>query len=513
VPYVRTVKTASGATAVQIVYSSHRGSRDIEHLGSAHDDVELELLKAAARQRLAAGQGELDLGLEVTEPARRGAGGGPLPITSTRMGVLLDAIEHGYRALGLDDAAGGDEVFLQLVLARIIEPVSKLDSLRVLEEAGVAPASYRTLKRRLPVYATDAWRQKLSAACAAHARLGPASLVLYDVSTLYFEADEGDGFRESGFSKERRLEPQITLGLLTDRAGFPLMVSAFEGNKAETKTLLPVIESFMAAHQLPDVTIVADAGMVSEANQKQIEAAGLSFILGMKIPHVPYVVKQWRREHPDEEIADGHIFTQPWPAGPNGGRRDQVIYYQYKAGRARRTLRGIDEQVKKAEQAAEGKAPVKRNRFIRLSGGTKTVNRELEAKARALAGIKGYVTNLRACPDGTPVTPEFVIGAYHQLFQIEKTFRMAKSDLQARPIYHRKRDSIEAHLTIVFAALAVSRWIERQAGWSIRKFVKTTRRYRTIQIQAGAHVITAADPLPGDLRGALDRVHGRSAVR
>ena len=124
------------------------------------------------------------------------------------------------------------------------------------------------------------------------------------------------------------------------------------------------------------------------------------------------------------------------------------------------------------------------------------MNRELEDKARALAGLKGYVTNLRACPDGTPVTAEFVIGAYHQLFQIEKSFRMAKSDLQARPIYHRKRDSIEAHLTIVFAALAVSRWIEHQTGWSIRKFVKTARRYRTIQIQAGDHVITAADPSP-----------------
>ena len=130
-PYVRTVKTASGATAVQIVYSSHRGSRDIEHIGSAHDDVELELLKAAARQRLAAGQGELDLGLDA------GAAGGPLPIRASRMGCLLDALEHAYRVLGLAGAAGRDEVFGQLVLARIIEPVSKADSLRVLEEAGV----------------------------------------------------------------------------------------------------------------------------------------------------------------------------------------------------------------------------------------------------------------------------------------------------------------------------------------------------------------------------------------
>ena len=246
--------------------------------------------------------------------------------------------------------------------------------------------------------------------------------------------------------------------------------------------------------------------MVSESNQKQIEAAGLSFILGMRLPDVPYVVSQWRREHPGEDIPDGHVFTQPWPAGPHGDRRDQVIYYQYRHDRARRALRGIDEQVAKAVNAVAGKAPIKRNRFIALDGTTHTVNRELEAKARSLAGLEGYITNLAACPDGTPVTPEFVIGAYHRLFEIEKSFRMSKHDLQARPVYHRKRDSIEAHLTIVFAALAISRWIEAQTGWSIRKFVRTTRRYRTIEIQAGDHTITAADPLPADLRQALETI-------
>jgi hypothetical protein len=134
--------------------------------------------------------------------------------------------------------------------------------------------------------------------------------------------------------------------------------------------------------------------------------------------------------------------------------------------------------------------PVKRNRFIQLSGGTKKVNRTLEAKARALAGIKGYVTNL----DG--VITEFVIGAYHRLFQIEKSFRMSKHDLQARPIYHHKRDSIKSHLTIVFAALAVSRWIEQATGWSIKKFVRTTRRYRTIEIQAGNRQSQPPTPYP-----------------
>jgi len=324
--------------------------------------------------------------------------------------------------------------------------------------------------------------------------------VLFDVSTLYFETDRGDGFREPGFSKERRLEPQITLGLLTDASGFPLMVEAFEGNKAETKTMLPTIEAFMAAHDLNDVTVVADAGMVSEANKKAIEAAGLSFIIGARMPEIPYVVDAWRREHPDREIPDGHVFTQPWPAGPTDKRRDQVFYYQYKADRARRTLRGIDQQIAKAERAVAGKEPVKRNRFIKLTGGTKTIDRKLEAKARGLAGLKAYITNI-----DNP-TPQFVIGAYHRLFHIEKSFRMSKHDLKARPIYHHKREPIQAHLTIVFAALAVTRLIEDHTGWSIKKFVRTTRRYRTVQIRVGQHLLTAEDPLPNDLRDALAQI-------
>lgn len=496
--YVRTVKTSSGATAVQIVHSTRRGSRNIEHIGSAHDEEELAALRAAANQRLAAGQGELDLGLDPGD-----ATGGPAEITSSRMGHLWDALCRAYDALGFDEAAGGDEVFRQLVLARILEPTSKLDSLRVLEEAGVGPVAYRTLKRRLPVYAGDSWRRGLASACAAHAALGPASLVLYDVSTLYFETGRADGFREPGFSKERRLEPQITIGLLTDAAGFPLQVEAFEGNTAETQTMLPVITSFMAAHQLADVTVVADAGMISETNRNGIEDAGLSFIIGEKIPEVPYVIKQWRREHPDGQQAvpeDAQIFTQPWPASTKQrarGRRDKVTYYQYKTGRARKTLRGIDQQVAKAERAVAGQAPVKRNRFITLAGGERSLNRELEAKARSLAGFKAYITNL------TDTSPQFVIGAYHQLWQIEQSFRMSKHDLKARPIYHHKRESIEAHLAVVFAALAVSRFIEDRTGWTIKQFVRTARRYRTVNIRAGQHVLTAEDPLPNELRDAL----------
>lgn len=493
--YVRTVKTASGAVAVQIVWSTRRGSRQVEHLGSAHDDGEVEALKAAARQRLAEGQGALDLGIDTT-----GTDGEPLELLATKSSHLWDALCTAYRVLGFDTAVGGDAVFRDLVLARIIEPTSKADALRVLAEAGVAAVDYRTVTRHLPKFAKPAVRQQLSAACAARSGLGPASLVLYDVSTLYFETDTADGFREPGFSKERRLEPQITIGLLTDASGLPLAVEAFEGNKAETATMLPVINAFKAAHNLTDVTVVADAGMISEANQVDLKAAGLSYILGARIPFLPDVVREWRDKHPEEAVPDGLVLTQPWPATSSEKARgipDRVTYYQYRHDRARRSLRGIDEQVAKAQRAVDGHAAVKRNRFIKLAGATKTVDRVLEAKSRALAGWKGYTTNL------TDQSAEFVIGAYHQLWRIEKAFRMSKHDLQARPIYHHKRESIDAHLTIVFAAMAVSHYIETRTGWSIKKFVRTARRYRTVQIKAGHQILTAADPLPDDLRDAI----------
>ena len=315
---------------MQIVHSSRKGARSIEHIGSAHDDAELAVLKEVARQRLNAGQlsfdlpglnSENDAGSAPQEPAGAGC---VVPITSNRMGVLLEALETDWKAVGLDGLNGADEVFRQLVTARLIEPTSKQDSLRVLAEAGLSPVSYATVKRHLPSYATEDFTRDLSRLLAGYARIGRASLVLFDVTTLYFETDKADGFREPGFSKERRLEPQITVGLLTDETGFPLRAGAFEGNKAETATTIPTINDFMDAYSLDDVVLAANAGMIS-------------------------------------------------------------------ATRARHTLRGIDTQVAKAEKAVAGKIPVKRNRFVHLSGATR--NRDLEKRARTLAGWKGYVTN------------------------------------------------------------------------------------------------------------------------
>lgn len=390
-------------------------------------------------------------------------------------------------------------MFRQLVLARIIEPTSKIDIPRVLGEVGVDAVFYATIKRRVPVFATDTFGDDLARVLASNAELGAAALVLYDVTTLYDEAHEGAGLREPGFSKERYLEPQITVGLLTDAAGFPLRAEAFEGNKAEQATMLPTFQAFMTAHGLSHITVVADAGMVSEANKNAIEQAGLNFILGVKTPKVPYVIERWQAEHPGESIPDGHVFTQAWPAGPTDRRRDHVFYYRYRHDKARLTLKGTTEQVAKAESAVAGKTSVKRNRFVKLTGAEKTVNRELEEKARSLADIKGYVTNLTEEP------AEFIISSYHRLLQVEKSFRMSKSDLKARPIH--------AHLQVVIAALAVSRWVEETTGWSTRRFVRTLRVYREGVVTAGGHEIATAVPLEKDAAAVIEAVKTRVSER
>lgn len=499
-PYIRTVTTASGAIAVQIVHSEKRGSKSLTHIGSAHTPEDLALLRAQAQRLLSGDQISLDLGIDTT-PAGTGTHHDPVPVTSEKAGHLIDAIEHAYTTLGLDDAAGGDEVFRNLVIARLVQPGSKLDSVETLAEIGIPSASYPTINRRLPVYATASFRDRLTHACATHAGIGPGVLVLYDVTTLYFETDEADEFRKPGFSKERRLEPQITVGLLSDAAGFPLSVGAFEGNMAETRTMLPMISRFRQSFGVDDITIVADAGMFSAANKKAIVDAGLHYILGTKFKDIPDPVATWRTDHPGQEYTDKQIWVDAHRAQPGqGGVPHSVTYYQYSWDRARRTLKGIEEQVTKAQKAVAGKIPVKRNRFVDLKAPNKQVNWALVEKNKALAGIKGYETS-RA-----DLSPEQIIGAYRRLLKIEKAFRMSKSDLKARPIYHRKRDSIEAHLTVVMAAMAAGHLLEERSGLSIKRLVRTLRKYRTFQLNVAGHTIHAASPLPDEVADLISRI-------
>jgi hypothetical protein len=506
VPYIRKVKTTSGATAVQII-AKRGGVREIlEHVGSAHGEAELAVLLQSAQERIRAGQQVLDLSLPAG-PDGSGQGGEVVAalssgavVTGMACEVLWQVLDGAYARLGFTAVA--DEAFKALVLARIIEPTSKLAAARVLEEIGIRPPHRNTFTAALKRCIARDYRGQFAAACMAHSvRSGPAAFVLYDCTTLYFETEDEDDLRKVGMSKERRVDPQIQVGLLVDRGGFPLEVHCFEGNHAETKTLLPVLTAFQERHRITELVVVADAGMLSAANLNAIEDAGFSFIVGSRISKAPYDLAAHFERH-GNYFTDGQILESTRTMGTRKAARQRRVVYQWLFKRQKHDDKAINAMVERAEKVAAGTRPLKKDRFVTLTGTDPGVDWDLVERARQLAGLKGYVSNLSIpVMDGAAV-----IAAYHDLWQVEKSFRMAKSDLRARPIFHHLRDSIEAHLTVVFAALAVSRHLQDTTGASIKKLTQTLRPLRTVQINIGGHPITAAPQINAEARAILDQL-------
>lgn len=491
--FVRRVRTASGATAVQIVHKRGRRVVGIDHIGSAHDEAQLGLLLHAARERLRAGQGVLEL--DLSAPASAGVGAPVVEGTSSR--ILWDALVGVYASLGFD--AVGDEAFRALVLGRIIEPTSKVDTIRVLTELGVASPSRATFRRCLQRAVERDYRGAIAGACYTHAtRTSALALVLYDLTTLHFETDREDSLRKVGMSKERRVDPQVTVGLLTDSSGFPLQVRLFEGNKAETKTLIPVLTSFRDRHAVRDIVVVADAGMLSAANLLALEEAGFEFIVGSRIAKAPYDLAEHFRTR-GNAFTDGQTIETTRPMGTGKAARDRRVVYQYSFKRSQHDNRAINAMIARAEAVAAGTRPLKKDRFVKITDATKCVDWDLVERARYLAGLKGYVTNI---PE-TMMDGARVVAAYHDLYQVERSFRMAKSDLAARPMFHRLRNSIEAHLTIVFAALAVSREAQARTGLSIKKILQTLRPLRSATITLGRQQLSAPPRIPDDAQRVL----------
>lgn len=448
--FIRRVKTGSGAIAIQIAYKQYGRIVRIEHIGSAHNGKEETILLSLARQKLH--QNQL--------PLFKSTGVFPrLILKSSSSTLLCRCLLEEYQRLGFDVLS--NPVFALLCAARIVEPTSKLDSLRVLSDLGIDDIDRNRLYRCLKTVMEKDYRRKISEICFNHASRGGLSLVLYDVTTLYFEVEREDGYRKPGLSKERRLEPQIIIGLLVDGEGFPLGLNSFEGNTAETKTILPMIEDFCHKHEVESVTVVADAAMLSAHNLKALEEAGHRYIVGSRLNKIPYDISEFQSK---DKLDDGQIIETT--------HKNHRVIYQYREKRAKLDRQNIQKQIDKAKRIIAGKTSVSRTKFLKFTAKRKKLNQKLIDKAYSLAGIKGYVTNM-------DIDPQKIIDYYHQLFRIEANFRMAKSDFKARPVFHRKRDSIEAHLTIVLAALAIGKSIEIQTGVSIKHLVKLLRPVRS----------------------------------
>jgi len=475
--FIRKVKTKSGATAVQIIYKNYGQITHIEHIGSAHNDFELAALITLAKNQLRGPQQSLfsDTADSLT-----------IHLKQSHSNLLWQVLHQEYDQLGFNQLA--DDVFTSLCIARLVEPTSKIDSLRVLSDLGINEFDRNQLYRCLRQVIDKDYRHAISQLCFNHITTRGISLLLYDVTTLYFEAQVEDDFRKPGLSKERRLEPQIVIGLLVDQSGFPLGLHSFKGNTAETKTILPVVKAFCEQHQAEQLTVVADAAMLSAKNLLALSEAGYTYIVGSRIHKIPYDIAEYQKTQP---LSDQQIIISQYP--------DYRVIYQYRAKRAAIDKRNIEKQIAKAEKVVHGEAAATKAKFLTLKAKTKQINQALVDKAYALAGIKAYVTNLE-------IPNQQVIDYYHQLFQVEASFRMAKSDFKARPIFHRKRDSIEAHLTIVLASLAMGRNIESKTGLSIKQFVKTLRPVRSGIVIINGKEYPAKEIVPESVQAILQNL-------
>ncbi|MBT2554997.1 IS1634 family transposase [Arthrobacter sp. ISL-5] len=536
--FIRRVRTASGATAVQIAEYVRGRQRIVEHVGSAHTEAELGMLLQRARELLEnPAQGVLELGVEPTPPVKglivpagpglfEAAGAvtpagrdGPGRVVGTDSRILFDALAGVFTALGFDGV--GDEVFRGLVIARIVEPTSLLDAGRVLRDLGRLPASYATMKRTLNRAAKGNYRDRIATWCFQHARTsGDISLVLYDVTTLYFEAEKEDELRKVGYSKERRVDPQIVVGLLVGRGGFPLEIGCFEGNKAETATIVPIIKQLQARHNLTDMVVVADAGMLSAGNLRELDEANLRFIVGSRMTKAPTDLAshfRWRGDaFTDGQLIDtitprtGHtnenspdLRAEPvWDPPTHPGSWRAVWAYSRK--RAVRDATTFTAQENRAREVIEGQKAARVPRFVKTTGGKRSLDDTSLTRARQLAGLKGYVTNIPA----TVMPAADVIGSYHDLWHVEQSFRMSKTDLRARPMFHRTRDAIEAHLTIVFTALAISRTVPNRTGLAVANVIKQLRPLRSATIAINGTKQRFAPDISTEQQAILDAIHG-----
>ena len=529
--YVRKVRTNSGAVAVQVARKDAGRVVILAHLGSAHTDAELGILLEQAKAIVIGGQVALDFEVaaraqsmtDVADfreqaligarpgPAVAGAVVAPGRTTGTSSRLLYDLLGHVYDWLGFD--AVGDAVFRDLVIARIVEPTSKLDASRVLADLGARLVSYKTIDRHVRAIHASGHRDVIAEKCFAYATdCGGLSLILYDVTTLYFEAESEESLRKVGYSKERRVDPQIVVGLLVDRTGFPLEIGCFEGITAETTTIVPIIEGFLDRHNVHDMPIVvaADAGMLSASNLAALDGAKLSFIVGSRVTKAPADLEShfhWNGDaftdgqiidtvtprHGNTRVNDTKLRAEPvWDPEQHPGAWRAI--WSYSAKRARRDQRTLTAQEDRARAIVAGEKKAKTARFVKTSGTDRALDEASLARARSLVGLKGYVTN---APVSLMPAAE-VIAKYHDLWNVEKSFRMSKSDLEARPMFNRKRDAIEAHLTIVFAALAVAHAIQSRTGLSIAKVVKQLRPLRTatITINGATQAFPPAIPDP-----------------
>lgn len=472
--FVRKKKNPSGKISVQVIDKSSGKYRVIHTVGSSADQEHITSFVKTAKSWIKSRQSTLELDFsDKTEQVQ----------------VMLDSITE-LKRVGYDLLLGRifdeigfnqikDDLFRELVIARIAFPKSKLKTKDYLYRFKQIHYDEDQIYRYLDKLHNKQKElaQQISYEHTLKILNQDISVVFYDVTTLYFEIDQEDELRKTGFSKEgKHQNPQIVLGLLVSKNGYPLAYEIFEGNKFEGHTMLPVVDAFKVKYKLDKLIIIADSGLLSRNNIDDLQDKGYEFILGARIKNEAKAVK--------EKILALDLNHGESAVIKKGALKLIITYSDDRAKKDRynreKGLRRLEKQIRKGKLTKSNINNRGYNKFLKLEGEISVaIDTEKLQQDTKWDGLKGYLSN-------TKIHKDQIIENYQHLWQIEYAFRIAKTDLKIRPIYHRLQRRIEAHICISFVAYKVFKELERQL--KVKK--ANISANKAIEIAENIHEIT-----------------------
>ena len=477
--FVRKKKNQSGSVSIQIIQKQQGKYTVIKTLGSSSEEEEIDRLFKRAQESIPRLFNQITL---FDDPSN-------LPrvdeLSNDDIRVAGPELVFGkiFNHIGFNQIP--DSLFKDLVISRITHPGSKLQLSEYLRENNRKEISADNI-----YYFMDKLNSKykhqvedISFTYTRKLLNGKIGIVFYDMTTIYFESSQPDELRMTGFSKDgKHQHPQIFLGLLVGRNGYPIGYDIFEGSIYEGHTLIPILEKFEKRFKFEKPIVVADAGLLSSENISTLTKNGYTFILGGRIKNEANTIK---KEIEKVGYTDGHIVKIQKPD-------NTVLFVSYSDTRARKDKANRDRGLKRLEKSLNTGRLTKSN--INNRGYNKYLKMEGELSIKIdytkfendciWDGLKGYITN-------TKLNGEQVIDSYNNLWKIEKAFRISKTDLKIRPIYHRIRERIEAHICISFVSYVLFKDLERiltlNTNISIKKAIKAINKMYEIVV-----------PLPGE---------------
>lgn len=449
--FVRRIKNrANGKTYVQIVDKSSGKYRVLKNMGNSSVAAQIDVLvkKGQLWIQQKSGLQQIDFTDHKSKIESYLNGINQLQLIGLELllGKMFDNI--GFNKIG-------DPIFRHLIIYRLCYPRSKLKTTEYLYRYQQLDWSEDQVYRYLDklYHSQKESVQQISYEHTLKILDSDISIVFYDVTTVYFEIDQQDELRKTGFSKDGKHQcPQIVLGLLVSKGGYPLAYDIFEGNKFEGHTMLPIIESFKEKYKLPKLVIIADSGLLSSANVEELMNKDYEFILGARIKSESQKIK--------DKILSLELSPGQSAIIKKGTLNLIVTYSDDRAKKDRynreKGLRKLEKQIRTGRLTKSQINNRGYNKYLKMDGEIKlTIDKEKYLQDAQWDGLKGYLTNAQLSKDQ-------VIENYRQLWHIEKAFRVAKSELKIRPVYHRLQRRIEAHICIAFVAYKVYKELERQ---------------------------------------------------